>query len=95
MTLAADHQYGAFDGLAIVTGSAAVAAVVLLTASLVSLSHATTDTTPTFSRFERSPEVLEPVAFAIVPSPVIGANPQFYFGSGDGSSGYYAERPDR
>jgi hypothetical protein len=29
----------------------------------------------------------------IVPSPVIDPNPVFFFGTGDGSSGYYAERP--
>lgn len=36
---------------------------------------------------------LEPATFEIVTSPVIETNPQFFFGSGDGSSGYYAERP--
>ena len=37
----------------------------------------------------------ELVTFRIVPSPVIEANAQFFFGAGDGSSGYYAERPNR
>ncbi len=36
---------------------------------------------------------LEPVAFEIVPSPVVEANGQFFFGTGDGSAGYYSERP--
>ncbi len=36
---------------------------------------------------------LEPVAFEFVPSPVIEANPRFFFGTGDGSVGYYSERP--
>jgi hypothetical protein len=40
-------------------------------------------------------EFVEPAAFVIVPSPVIDTNPQFYFGTGDGSSGYYAEAPAR
>jgi len=31
----------------------------------------------------------------ITPSPVIEPNPKFFFGSGDGSSGYYDERPAR
>jgi hypothetical protein len=31
---------------------------------------------------------------SIVASPTIGANSQFFFGSGDGSNGYYAERPE-
>jgi len=29
----------------------------------------------------------------IVPSPDIETNPQFFFGTGDGSNGYYAEHP--
>jgi len=29
----------------------------------------------------------------IVPSPVIDPNPAFFFGTGDGSAGYYAEAP--
>ena len=36
---------------------------------------------------------LEPVTFEIVPSPVVEANGQFFFGTGDGSAGYYSERP--
>ena len=34
----------------------------------------------------------EPVS--IVASPTIDTNSEFFFGSGDGSSGYYAERPE-
>jgi hypothetical protein len=30
---------------------------------------------------------------AFVTSPTIDANPKFFFGTGDGSNGYYAERP--
>jgi hypothetical protein len=33
-------------------------------------------------------------AVSIVASPTIETNSQFFFGSGDGSSGYYAERPE-
>jgi hypothetical protein len=36
---------------------------------------------------------IAPATLAIVPSPVIDPNPVFFFGSGDGSAGYYAERP--
>jgi hypothetical protein len=32
-------------------------------------------------------------SLAIVPSPVIDTNPVFFFGTGDGSAGYYAENP--
>ena len=31
----------------------------------------------------------------ITPSPVIESNPKFFFGAGDGSSGYYDDRPAR
>jgi len=37
---------------------------------------------------------LKPATFRIAPSPVIEANARFFFGTGDGSSGYYAERPN-
>ena len=30
---------------------------------------------------------------SFVPSPAIETNAQFFFGNGDGSAGYYAERP--
>ena len=34
----------------------------------------------------------EDVSFVI--SPAVDANSEFFFGSGDGSNGYYAERPE-
>jgi hypothetical protein len=34
-----------------------------------------------------------PATLEIVPSPVIDPNPTFFFGTGDGSAGYYAEGP--
>jgi hypothetical protein len=37
----------------------------------------------------------EPVYLDIVPSPVMETNAKFFFGTGDGSNGYYSERPDR
>ena len=41
-------------------------------------------------------QTVEPAteAVSIVASPTIETNSQFFFGSGDGSSGYYAERPE-
>ena len=36
-----------------------------------------------------------PTAFEIKPSPVIEPDPGFFVGAGDGSNGYYAERPAR
>jgi hypothetical protein len=34
-----------------------------------------------------------PATSEIVPSPVIEANPEFFFGTGDGSAGNYSDRP--
>ncbi len=94
MILAANHQHRAL--LAVIAGGAAVVGIAVLTAgSLASTSHARSDTTPTFGTFTPSLEFVEPAAFVIVPSPVIDTNPQFYFGTGDGSAGYYAEAPGR
>ena len=36
---------------------------------------------------------IEPPTLRFVPSPVIETNPEYFFGTGDGSAGYYAERP--
>ena len=90
MTLTANHRHRAL--LAIVAGGAAVVGIAVLTAgSLASTTRARTDTTPTFGTFTSSVEFVEPAAFVV--SPVIDTNPQFHFGAGDGSSGYYAEAP--
>jgi len=35
----------------------------------------------------------ESATFAIVPSSVVEPHPVFFFGTGDGSAGYFAERP--
>ena len=36
-----------------------------------------------------------PAMSEIVPSPIIEANPQFFFGTGDGSAGSYSDRQAR
>ena len=36
-----------------------------------------------------------PATSEIVPSPVVEANPEFFFGTGDGSAGSYSDRPAR
>jgi hypothetical protein len=36
-----------------------------------------------------------PGTLGIVPSPVIDTNSEFFFGTGDGSVGYYAEGPNQ
>jgi hypothetical protein len=96
MVLVTTSEHRAFR-LAIVAGTATVVVIGLLIAGSVisTTSDATTGThitAPTFSTFA-SVESSGPKTFDIVPSPVIEPNPVFYFGTGDGSAGYYAERP--
>ena len=50
---------------------------------------------PVSANFSQPVAALEPATFRIAPSPVIEANAQFFYGAGDGSSGYYAEQPNR
>jgi hypothetical protein len=94
MTGTATHQHRGFSRLAITAG-ATVLAIGLLTTGLVlySTHNASAVTTPTFGTFSRAVE--SPATLEIVPSPVIDTNGEFFFGTGDGSVGYYAERPSQ
>ena len=47
-----------------------------------------------FAAKPTQPAAPVPATSEIVPSPVIEANPQFFFGTGDGSAGFYSERPE-
>jgi len=80
---------------AMIRGAAATAVVIgLLIAQ--SFFHIATDAKPSANSSPSAPvATLEPVAFEIVPSPVIDTNGQFFIGTGDGSAGYYSERPVR
>ena len=78
-----------------VAGCAIVASVVVLTARL---DHSG----PTKARADIQRPISPNPAEAegattreITPSPVIESNPKFFFGAGDGSSGYYDEQPAR
>jgi hypothetical protein len=79
---------------AVMIGSAAATAVVIGLLTAQSFFH-----TATASNAGANPSLIQPVAapaavtFEIVPSPVIETNGQFFFGTGDGSAGYYSERP--
>ena len=85
------HRHRVLRWAAVVCGMASAFATGLLTAKSFSLAaerpHAAINAV-----------VNQPVAAAapatseIVPSPVIGAQPQFFFGTGDGN-GYWADRP--
>ena len=44
-------------------------------------------------RLSQPVAVPEPVTFEIVPSPIIDTDAQIFIGTGDGSAGYYSERP--
>ena len=56
----------------------------------------------TTAKVPSSADVSQPVAdqepateaVSIVASPTVDTNPQFFFGCGDGSNGYYAEQPE-
>ena len=94
MTSTATHQHGRLSRIAVTAGTAALAIGLLTTGSvLYSTNDANAVTTRTFSTFSRAVET--PETLEIVPSPVIDTNSEFFFGTGDGSIGYYAERPNR
>ena len=67
-------------------------AIGVLTAGLF-LNTATNPNAGASTSLSRPVAGLRPVTFEIVPSPVIETNGQFFFGTGDGSAGYYSERP--
>ena len=88
------HQHRTLPRIVVTTGAAALAIGLLTTGSvLYSTNDANAVTTRTFSTFSRAVET--PETLEIVPSPVINTNSEFFFGTGDGSIGYYAERPHR
>jgi hypothetical protein len=81
-------------GWAATIGGVAIAAVIGL---LIAESFFYTPTEPKAGANASLTEPLpvpEPVTLKFVPSPVIETNPKFFFGSGDGSNGYYSERPN-
>ena len=94
MTVGATHQHRRFSRLAITAGATVLAIGLLTTGSvLYSTNDASADTMPTFSAFTRAAEA--PATLEILSSPVIDTNSEFFFGTGDGSVGYYAERPNQ
>ena len=77
---------------ATIGGAATGVAIGLLTAGFF-LYPATNPNAGASTSLSRPVAGLRPVTFEIVPSPVIETNGQFFFGTGDGSAGYYSERP--
>ena len=85
-----------FRRVVVIAGATAAVMIALLSAK--PFYSATTDPRAANS----SADVYQPVAHqepeietvSFVTSPTIDINPQFLFGSGDGSNGYYAEQPE-
>ena len=77
---------------AMIGGAATGVAAGLLTAGLF-LHTATNPNAGASTSLSQPVAALGPVTFKIVPSPVIETNGQFFFGTGDGSAGYYSQRP--
>ncbi|HML08966.1 MAG TPA: hypothetical protein VK430_12675 [Xanthobacteraceae bacterium] len=79
---------------AIIGGGTTALMIGLLTVGYLS-------TTAARPKLDRGASVSEPVvaplptALEIVPSPVIETGSQMFFGTGDGSAGFYAERPSQ
>ena len=80
-------------GAAMIAGSATVVMIGLLIAQSFFYTPASPKAGANTSQ-SQPVAAAEPVTLEIVPSPVIETNPKFFFGSGDGSNGYYAERPN-
>jgi hypothetical protein len=78
-------------GWAAVIGSVAAACVIGLLAAESSSSTATAP--KVHARAGQSEAVQGPATLMLLPSLSIEANPQFFFGTGDGSNGYDAVLP--
>jgi hypothetical protein len=78
----------------VIGGAAAIVVIGLLVAQSSSYAPTKPPAGATASGSEAF-ATLEPATLRIVPSPVIETNPEFFFGNGDGSAGYYAQRPKR
>lgn len=77
---------------AMIAGAATGVAIGLLTSGLF-LYTATNPNAGASASLSQPVAAVAPVTFEIVPSPVIDTNGQFFFGTGEGSAGYYSERP--
>ena len=82
--------------LRVIVISGATAAVMIALLFAKPLYSATTATASSGAVVSQAIADREPATelASIVASPTIDTNPQFLFGCGDGSNGYYAERPE-
>jgi hypothetical protein len=79
----------------VVIGGATLAAMVALVFAKPIYSAASYETAAISVDAGQHVAVQQPKTEAIsfVPSPTVDTNPLFFFGTGDGSNGYYDERP--
>ena len=80
---------------AMIGGAAATAVVIGLLIAQSFFDIATNAKPSANSGLSQPAATPELVTFEIVPSPVIETNGPFFIGTGDGSAGYYSERPVR
>jgi len=82
----------AFRRVAVIAGATAAVTIALLVFKPFSIANdlKAANSVDVRQRVDQERKI-EPVSF--VTSPVIDSNPRFFFGTGDGSNGYYAERP--
>ena len=78
---------------AIIIGGAAAAVVIALLTAESFFYTATNPKAGANASLSQPAADPGPVTFEIVPAPVIDTNAQFFYGTGDGSAGYYSERP--
>ncbi len=81
--------------VAIIGGATAIVMVALLFAKPF-YSAMINATAPSSANESRPVAYQEPASkeVSFVVSPTMETNPKFFFGTGDGSNGYYAERPE-
>ena len=86
-----------FGTIVIAGGAVAIALGWLATASMhtTAIEAEIADTRSAQVELNMDTGDTTPAASEIEPSPVIEPDPRFFVGAGDGSNGYYAERPAR
>ena len=90
---ATDLSESAVHRIAVIGGATAIVMIALLFAkpfySAVTNAMAPSGESRPVANQEPATE-----AVSLVVSPTVETNPKFFFGNGDGSNGYYAERPE-
>jgi hypothetical protein len=83
-----------FHRMVVVAAATTLAVTALLTAKPYYFGIADSNKTSRVEASKSNPNQASEIGrISFVPSPTIETNPKFFFGTGDGSNGYYAERP--